>query len=189
VSRSNDFKPTGIPVHAPRPSSGLPALEELFNLDSENCTPQNICAQLAKDFHVRETEVGLLWIHGRSLKFLFPVELSGTGTIPLSSSGIAARTATTRTSEMFNNIAQINHVSVFEMVKLGTSQGGAQMIQKMMSVPMLDHEGEVCGVIQVSRKGFDLPSAGPDFTNEDLQRLELAASIAGRLLASAGSAG
>jgi hypothetical protein len=189
VSLSNDRKPTGIPVQAPSPSTGLPELEELFHWDSKNCTPQNICAQLAKDFHVRDTEVALLWTHGKSLKFLFPVELSGAGTIPLSSSGIAARTATTITSGMFNNFEEIKHSSVFEMVKLGNSPADAQTIQKMMSVPMLDDNGKVCGVIQVSRKGFDVPSAGPDFTNEDLERLELAARIVGRFLAMRGSAG
>ena len=31
------------------------------------------------------------------------------------------------------------------------------------------------GVIQICHKGFDLASAGPDFTLDDLQRLELAA--------------
>ncbi len=41
---------------------------------------------------MRDTEVALLWFQGKSLKFLFPVELSGAGTIPLSSSAIAART-------------------------------------------------------------------------------------------------
>ena len=78
---------------------------------------------------------------------------------------------------------------MFEMVKLGNSPADAQTIQKMMSVPMLDDNGKVCGVIQVSRKGFDVPSAGPDFTNEDLERLELAARIVGRFLAMRGSAG
>ena len=74
------------------------------------------------------------------------------------------------------------------MVKLGSSPGGVQTIQKMMSVPMMN-EGKVCGVIQISRKGFDVASAGPDFTNEDLQRLELAAHSVGRFLATTGSAG
>ena len=90
---------------------------------------------------------------------------------------------------MFNDFAQIKHPSVFEMVKFGNSQGNAKTIQKMMSVPMLDDKGKVCGVIQVSRKGFDVRSAGPDFANEDLQRLELVARSVGRYLATTGSAG
>ena len=44
-----------------------------------------------------------------------------------------------------------------------------------MSAPVLDKADKVLGVIQISHKGFDLASAGPDFTLDDLQRLELAA--------------
>jgi len=40
---------------------------------------------------------------------------------------------------------------------------------------VLDEKGRVLGVIQVCRKGYDLRSAGPDFTLDDLQQLELAA--------------
>ncbi len=44
-----------------------------------------------------------------------------------------------------------------------------------MSAPVLDKTDTVLGVIQISHKGFDLASSGPDFTLDDLQRLELAA--------------
>ena len=175
-------------MRAERLSRGTMTLEQLLHLDSKTPTPESICALLAEYFHVRGTEVALLWINGKTLKFLFPVELRQAGTIPLSSSAIAARTATTGNSEMFNNFVEVKHASVFEMVKLGDSPGDVQTIQKMMSVPMMS-EGKVCGVIQISRKGFDVTSAGPDFTNEDLQRLELAANSVGRFLATTGSAG
>jgi len=59
----------------------------------------------------------------------------------------------------------------------------------MMSVSVLEGKGRVGGVIQISRKGFDVPLAGPDFTSEDLQTLELAGRIVGRFLATTGSAG
>jgi hypothetical protein len=44
-----------------------------------------------------------------------------------------------------------------------------------MSAPVLNKADEVLGVIQVCHKGFDLGSAGPDFTLDDLQQLERAA--------------
>jgi hypothetical protein len=142
---------------------------------------------------VRDTEVGLLWLQGESLKFLFPIELSGAGVIPIASSAIAARTAKTGRSETINNFARVKHFSVFEMIKVSSPQGDAgrdaQTIQKMMSVPVLSRNEKICGVIQVSRKGFDLASVGPDFTSEDLQRLELAARVVGRLLDKTGSSG
>ena len=48
-------------------------------------------------------------------------------------------------------------------------------IHKLMSAPVLDRRDKVLGVIQICHKGFDLVSAGPDFTLDDLQQLELAA--------------
>jgi len=36
----------------------------------------------------------------------------------------------------------------------------------------LDTQGKVLGVLQMCRKGLDLPSAGPDYTLDDLRQLE-----------------
>ena len=44
-----------------------------------------------------------------------------------------------------------------------------------MTAPVLDKSDNVLGVVQVCHKGFDLISAGPDFTLDDLQQLEQAA--------------
>ena len=41
--------------------------------------------------------------------------------------------------------------------------------------PVLDKADRVLGVVQICHKGFDLASAGPDFTLDDLQKLELVA--------------
>ncbi|MFZ0998948.1 MAG: GAF domain-containing protein, partial [Candidatus Sulfotelmatobacter sp.] len=57
-----------------------------------------------------------------------------------------------------------------------------QVIQKLMSAPVLDRSGEVIGVIQISRKAPRLEAAGPDFTPEDLQKLEAVARFVGTLL-------
>ena len=87
----------------------------------------------------------------------------------------------TGTSLLSNSFARVKHVSLFESVKLGASEdnnsGSEQMpIQKIMSVPV-SREGKVVGAIQVSRKGLDSSLAGTDFTNDDLKRLEQAATI------------
>jgi hypothetical protein len=37
------------------------------------------------------------------------------------------------------------------------------------------------GVVQVSRKGLDAPSAGADFSGEDLKLLEQAAEVIARM--------
>jgi hypothetical protein len=154
----------------------LEGLEELLNVS--RCTPGRICAEIASIFHVRQTDVGLLWIEDSLLKFLFPIELQSAGAIPLSSSAIAAQTATKRQGELFNRFSQVPHHTIFEQIKLKDSQPLTEMpdpIQKLMSAPIIGDNGVVLGVIQVCRKGMTPKIAGPDFTDEELQLLVRAA--------------
>lgn len=148
-------------------------------------SPEQFCAELSKIFHVRANEVALLLRENSLLRFLFPDELKTAGSIPLSSSSaVAAHTATTRKVELFNNFVKVKHASVFESVRLGNAENSDQTepaaIQKLMSAPVLDKEGNVLGVIQICRKGFDLASSGRDFTLDDLQQLELASRVAAK---------
>ena len=95
---------------------------------------------------------------------------------------MAARTARTKHAELFNDFTQVKHFSIFELVKLGDTGLDDQVIQKLMSAPVLDKNGEVIGVIQVSRKA-PRPAAAGDFTSYDLQKLKSVASLVGRLMA------
>lgn len=158
-------------------------IEQLKGLDSLDSTPESICACVAKIFRVRETEVALLELGGTLLNFLYPGELKTAGAIPLSSSSVAARTARTKEAGLFNSFTQVKHFSIFELVKLGDSGLDAQVIQKLMSAPVLGRNGEVIGVIQVSRKAPRPAAAGPDFTPDDLRRLESVARFVGKLMA------
>jgi hypothetical protein len=159
-------------------------IEQLAGLDSPDSTPESICACVAKIFRVSETEVALLELGGSLLNFLYPAELKTAGAIPLSSSAVAACTARSQQAELFNGFTQVKHFSIFELVKLGDSGLDAQVIQKLMSAPILAENGEVIGVIQVSRKAPRPAAAGPDFTPDDLRKLESVARIVGRLMAS-----
>ncbi len=119
------------------------------------------------------------------LTFLFPFALRTAGSIPVSSSSaVAVRTAVTEKSELFNNFVKVKHVSIFETVKLDTSEtvdlSEKASIQKLISTPVLNRN-KVTGVIQICRKGFDLASVGPDFSTTDLQQLELVAKIASKM--------
>jgi len=149
------------------------SLETLARADT--CTPERMCAEVARMFGVRTTEIGLLRLQGSYLKFVFPVELRTLGAIPLASTAVAAKTAANKTAEVFNNFVQVKHASIFEMVKLGTRIDepamDAQTIQKLMSMAIMNKEGQVQGVIQVSRKGATRNTAGPDFSDADLQKL------------------
>jgi hypothetical protein len=155
-------------------------IEQLLGLDTQEFAPASTCAKVAELFRVKETEVALLELRGSLLNFLFPLELTTAGAIPLSSSAVAARTAQSRKAELFNSFLQVNHFSVFELVKLGDTGLDAQVIQKLMSAPVLTSEDDVIGVVQISRKAPRPAIAGPDFTPEDLLKLESVGRVVGR---------
>jgi hypothetical protein len=157
-------------------------MEQLATMDPEDATPESICACIAKIFQVKETEVALLERGGSLLNFVHPAELKTAGAIPLSSSAVAARTARSRQAELFNTFTQVKHSSIFELVKLGDSGLDDQIIQKLMTAPILAPSGKVVGVIQISRKAPRPAAAGPDFTPEDLRELEEVALVIGKLM-------
>jgi GAF domain-containing protein len=158
-------------------------IEQPTGLDSWGSTPQSICASVAKIFQVKVTEVALLELGESMLNFLHPAELKAAGAIPLSSSAVAARTARSRQAELFNSFTQVKHSSIFELVKLGDTGLDDQIIQKLMTAPVLAPSGKVIGVIQISRKAPRPAAAGPDFTPDDLRQLESVALFVGKLMA------
>ena len=149
---------------------------------SEGITPLEVSTLLAQVFRVQHAEVALLRLEGGLLKFIFPEHLVTTGAIPISSKAVAAHTALSKKAEIFNNFARVKHASIFETIKPIGAETEADLpsqpapIQKLMSVPILDHQSDVLGVIQISRKGLD-PRFTQDFSREDLHDLELAAGV------------
>jgi len=148
----------------------------------QGVTPLDVSMVLAKVFRVQYAEVALLRLEGGLLKFVFPEHLRTTGAIPISSKSVAAHTALSKKAEIFNNFARVKHASIFETIKpIGADAeddvpAQPAPIQKLMSVPILDQESMVLGVIQISRKGLD-PRFTQDFSREDLHDLELAAGL------------
>ena len=121
------------------PNSMIPDMSPLEHLVDQDVTPRQVCGVLAKMFQVQQTEVAILRLDRGLLHFIFPEELRTAGSIPISSSSIAAHTAISKKSEIFNNFARVKHASVFETVKLGTAEGMDTSeplpIQKLMSAP------------------------------------------------------
>lgn len=141
----------------------------------------DLCIVLAKIFKVQHTEVALLRLEKGLLRFVYPEHLRTTGAIPLSSKAVAAHTALSKKAEIFNNFAKVKHASIFETIKPEAADPMEEApipepIQKLMSVPIMDRDSKVAGVIQISRKGLD-PRFAPDFTREDLHDLEIAAGL------------
>jgi len=153
---------------------------------TRSISPEQACIELSRIFSVGLTEVALMRVEGDILNFLYPAELRVAGFVPLSSSkAVAARTASTRKVELFNNFVIVQHANVYETIKLSTlgqsSMPGANTIQKLMTAPVVDAHHNVVGVLQICHKGLTPDDSGADFTLNDLQNLELAARTLGNL--------
>lgn len=140
---------------AERYETAISALRQVFNLQPDEV------AILSADL---ENEV---------LRFIWPAKLQKSGTIPISSrDSLAARTFRENKAVANNRFAAIYHASIFEQVKLAPgATERPQPIQKILSAPLHDSIGTATGVIQISRKGSDSNTVGPDFTREDLAAL------------------
>ena len=175
---------TGNQAAAKAPKATIKDLESML---ADSPSSDRVCLKLAQILHVRRSEVALLRLEKGSLRFIFPSELRSAGVLPLSGSAVAARTASTKSPLLSNAFMRVKHVSLFEAVKLGSAadeedRNQDQMpIQKIMSVPVVQPEGNVMGVVQISRKGLDSSLAGADFSAEDLKHLEQAAEIISRM--------
>src|SRR5580700_11593917 len=141
-----------------QPNSGLTEEislpENLLPLETilgNGVTPMDVSMVLAKIFRVQYTEVALLRLESGLLRFVFPEHLRTTGAIPLSSKAVAAHTALSKKAEIFNNFARVKHASIFETIKPGESDEPTPPapIQKLMSVPIMDRDSNVVGVIQI----------------------------------------
>ena len=139
--------------------------------ESPQLSFSSLAERIAKALSVRTDEVAILGVSNRwrHLHFIVPEGLKNVGFIPLSSkTALAARTTRESRPEIINDFTSVKHASVFEGVKF--SAEGAEVIQKIMSAPILLEE-RVIGVIQISRKGASAKLAGPDFTSDDLGKV------------------
>jgi hypothetical protein len=142
----------------------------------------SVAEKIAKIIGVRSDEVAILAVSERwkHLHFLVPEALKKVGFIPLSSSSaLAAKTVRDSRPEIDNNFSAARHAVIFEGVKIPGEAAGS--IQKIVSAPILV-DGKVIGVIQVSRKGSNSASAGPDFTADDLGKILALCKPLGRLV-------
>jgi signal transduction protein with GAF and PtsI domain len=142
----------------------------------------SVAERIAKSMDVKSDEVAILALSARRkhLYFLAPEALKNVGYIPLSSAtALVARTARESRPEIDNNFVSARHARVFEGVRTGPQESEA--IQKIISAPILNGD-QVIGVIQVSRKGANANSAGPDFTSDELGRVLALCRPLGKLL-------
>jgi len=165
--------------------SELERLVSAMGEDGANATDVSLPAlagKIAKELHVNSDEVAILGVsyRWRHLHFLVPVALKNVGFVPITStSALVAKTARESKAEINNNFPAVRHATVFEGVKASTTSG--ESIQKIISAPIL-HDGKVVGVMQISRKGPNPATAGPDFTGEDLAKVQALCRPLGKLV-------
>ena len=143
-----------------------------------------LAAQISSGFKAKKEEVAILRLYpdSRVLSFLFPIRLAVIGAIPLTTAhSLAAKTIRDKRGEIVNNFPNYKHPTVFEAVDLSDEEK-AVPIQKIMSSPMI-LEGNVVGVIQISRKARPGDPVGPDFTPADLAQLATVGSVLGKYFA------
>ena len=145
--------------NTPKNAGFVPDLSPLEHLMDQDVTPRQVCGVLAKMFQVQQTEVALLRLDRGLLQFVYPDELRTAGSIPISSSSIAAHTAISKKSEIFNNFARVKHASIFETVKLGASEGVDTSeplpIQKLMSAPVVVAKGRNYLALRIRQIALD----------------------------------
>jgi transcriptional regulator with GAF, ATPase, and Fis domain len=146
---------------------------------------QKAAGEISKNFQVKQDEVAILQLtqNGNVLAFLYPIKLQKVGSIPMTNTvSLAVRTAREKRPEAINSFATQKHPTVFEAVDLGVEHNKEKNpIQKIMSAPLIA-DGKVVGVVQISRKGKNGPSAGPDFTIKDLTALMATAGLLAKAL-------
>jgi hypothetical protein len=166
-------------------ASELERLAEALENESLATTeiPLEAMAQkIARNLGVKADEVAILGVstRWRHLHFLVPQALENVGFIPLSStSALAARTVRDNRPEINNNFSSVRHATVFEGVKAATTTG--EIIQKIISAPVVCDE-KVVGVMQISRKSPTSADAGPDFTSDDLAKVQTLCRPLGKLV-------
>lgn len=104
------------------------------------------------------------------LTFVYPKHLArGNNSIPIDRDSIAGQVVLGNKTVIENDLVKEPHRDIFELIP---DEGGAvSRIQKMVAAPMVDKEGAVRGVVEVSRAGVSAQASGPDFLQRDAVNL------------------
>ena len=105
----------------------------------------------------------------QQLAFTYPTHLAGGNMIPIDRDSFAGRAVLEKTVLIENNAAKEEHRDVFE--RIPGPDGQARTIQKMLAAPFFDQQGNVLGIIEISRTGNTPADAGPDFSPKDGENL------------------
>ena len=100
------------------PSTDRNRLGALQSAITRNLGAAQVCAEIARLFAVRETEVALLQVKRSFLEFVFPPELKAGGAIP-SRVPLSPPKLPRQKGRNLQQLYHGQHASIFEVVKLG----------------------------------------------------------------------
>lgn len=155
----------------------------LSSLPSDVQRVEIMAQAISQAFRVKPEEVAIFSFDAKLeiISFLWPLRLRNAGTLPLSAhNSLAAKTIREKRATLDNSFSATPHASIFEQFRLDP-ESAPLPIQKIMSAP-LSLDGEIKGVIQVSRKGVTGDSAGEGFSANQLAALVKIAEVAARFI-------
>ena len=111
------------------------------------------------------------------VRFVWPTELAGGGnSFPVTAGSLANHVIQTGRSLLSNAVRELRHLAFYERIRI--QEHSPRVIQKLLAVPLKGADGQVRGVIEISRRGQSRAEAGRDFRPEDQQVLEQLAALA-----------
>ena len=104
------------------------------------------------------------------LTFAYPEHLARGNTLPIDRNSFAGQVVLQKQVLLQNNVPDEPHKDFFE--RIPDPEGEVRAIQKMIASPLLGRDGEVIGVVEVSRTGRESSGPQANFTPQDVTNLE-----------------
>ncbi len=113
----------------------------------------------------------------KMVRFVWPPELAGGGNaFPVTAGSLANQVIQTGRNFLSNAVRELRHLAFYERIRI--QEHSPRVIQKLLVVPLKGADGQVRGVIEISRRGQSRAEAGRNFRPEDQQVLEQLAALA-----------
>ena len=142
-----------------------------------------VSATVSSAFGLSPDELAILLLSSDRVmvRFVYPPEMAvSSNTFPVTVLALANYVIKSGRSLLSNAVREIRHLAFYERVRI---QGQSpRVIQKLLVVAFKGSDGQVKGVIEVSRRGESREAAGQDFRPEDQQVLEQLAALAAPVL-------
>jgi len=140
---------------------------------------QAVSATVSRAFALGPDELAIFILSPdrMTVRFLWPPEMAGGGSsFPVTAGAFAHHVIKTGSSLLSNAVRELRHLGFYERIRI--QEHSPRVIQKLLAVPVKGADGQVRGVIEISRRGKSRAETGRDFRPEDQQVLEQLAALA-----------